>query len=250
MRFAVVGHRGAIAEAPENTVSSFQRAEEIGVDEIETDVRISCDGQLFMLHDDDLNRVADTASDEAFPPAADLPWSTISSIDLGGGEHVPTLEQMYEATTVQIQLEIKALGAIGPILQFLAEHRDLADRTILSSFSIEAMVRVAAEAPDIRRGVIIPGWRHAADHPDSVAGLIRQTGSERIHCRWDGLTAAAVDQVHELGCEIHGWPGRTEEDYETATTVGVDGMCSDDPRGLTHWLEERKLRPVTRRLAT
>ena len=52
----VIGHRGAAALAPENTWASFDRAIDIGVDAIETDVHATCDGRLVLLHDADLSR--------------------------------------------------------------------------------------------------------------------------------------------------------------------------------------------------
>ena len=53
---ALVGHRGARGEAPENTLASFQVAVEAGVTEMELDVRLSSDGQLIVLHDSDVTR--------------------------------------------------------------------------------------------------------------------------------------------------------------------------------------------------
>lgn len=177
MALVIVGHRGAPVEAPENTVASFLTADEIGVGEVETDVRVSSDGQLLMLHDAELDRVAVDPSQRGLGAVADLPWSTISRVDLGAGQRVPTLAEMYAATTTPIQLEIKALAAVDGLVDHFADHPEDAQRTILSSFSIEAMTVAADRLPDIRRGVIIGSWVKAQSHP---GGAVRADEADRL----------------------------------------------------------------------
>lgn len=238
MTFAVVGHRGAMAEAPENTVASYRVAEEIGVEEVETDVRISSDGQLFMLHDATLDRVAAEPAGRDLGPVAELTWSKISSVDVGEGERVPTLEQMYQATTRLIQLEIKDLAAIDGLVNFFPDHPDYASRTILTSFSVEAMATVARKLPEIRRGIIVSRWADAEVYPGGHQKLIQETGSCRMHSGWEGLTAEIVQQLHDEGFEVHGWPTRNEDDLRRGLELGVDGTTSDDPRTLRRWLAD------------
>ncbi|GAA3587565.1 glycerophosphodiester phosphodiesterase family protein [Nonomuraea rosea] len=238
MAFAVVGHRGAMAEAPENTIASFRVAEEAGVDEMETDVRISSDGQLFMLHDATLDRVAAEPAGKGLGPVAELTWSTISSVDVGEGERVPTLEQMYQATTRLIQLEIKDLAAIDGLTGFFPQHPGYAERTILTGFSVEAMITVAEKLPEIPRGIIVPSWTDAEAHPGGYRKLIKETGSCRIHSGGEGLTAEIVRQLHDEGFPVHGWPTRDEDDLRRWLELGVDGTTSDDPRTVRRWLAE------------
>lgn len=227
-----------MAEAPENTVASFRLAEEIGVDEVETDVRISADGQLFMLHDATLDRVAADAAGRDLGPTGELDWATISRVDLGGGEHVPTLDQMYDATSSTIQLEIKDLAVIDSLVGFFAEHDDLAQRTILTGFSTEAMASVAVKLPQIRRGIITSTWTEVINYPGGPEGLIKETSSARLHSGTEGLTADDVSRLHEAGYELHCWPTRTIDDLRRALELGADGTTSDDPRTLKVWLAE------------
>lgn len=227
-----------MAEAPENTVASYRRAEEACVDEVETDVRISADGQLFMLHDATLDRVAADQHGKDLGPVGELPWSRISAVDVGAGEHVPTLDQMYQATTSTIQLEIKDLAVIDPLVGYFAEHADHAERTILTGFSVDAMASVAAKLPRIRRGIITSSWTQVEEHPGGPDGLIKETGSSRLHCGWEGLTGDVVDNLHRNGLELHVWPTRDADDLRRAVELGVDGTTSDDPRTLKRWLAE------------
>ncbi|GAB2958257.1 glycerophosphodiester phosphodiesterase [Nonomuraea fastidiosa] len=238
MAFAIVGHRGAMAEAPENTIASYRVAEEVGVDELETDVRISSDGQLFMLHDATLDRTAADATGKDLGPVARLPWSRISAVDVGGGERVPTLEQMYQATTRFVQLEIKDLAAIEALTDFFLRHPDHAERTILTGFSVEAMATVAQKLPHIPRGIIVSKWTDAEKHPGGYRQLLEDTGSSRIHSGGEGLTAEIVERLHEEGFPVHGWPTRTQDDLRHWIELGVDGTTGDDPRTVRRWLAE------------
>lgn len=225
-----------MAEAPENSLASYRTAEEIGVDEVETDVRISADGQLFMLHDATLDRVAAEPAGRGLGEVAGLPWSTISSVDIGAGERVPTLQQMYDVTTRVIQLEIKDLAAIDALAGFLDDHPAEAARTILTSFSAEAMAVASRRLPRIPRGVIVSSWDRAVDYPGGPEALINETGSTRVHTGWSGLSAEVVSRLHEAGCQVHGWPCRTRTDLDNALELGLDGTTSDDPRTVREWL--------------
>lgn len=236
MSLVIVGHRGAPAEAPENTVASFRIADEVGAGEVETDVRVSADGQLLMLHDANLDRVAVDPAQRGIGDVAELPWSKISSVDLGSGQRVPTLEEMYAATSTPIQLEVKALEAVDGLVGYFADHPDDAARTIISSFSLEAMAAAVEKLPDLRRGVIIGSWIKAEAHPGGALELLKQTGSSRLHCGWEGLTSDVVDTLHDAGYEVHGWPGREREHYQRAVETGVDGTCADDPRTFLQWV--------------
>lgn len=225
-----------MAEAPENTVASYRVAEEIGVEEVETDLRISSDGQLFMLHDATLDRVAAEPAGKDLGPVAELAWSKISSVNVGEGERVPTLEQLYQATTRLIQLEIKDLAAIDGLVDFFPDHPDYAERTILTSFSVEAMATVAEKLPEIPRGIIVSSWTDAEGYPGGYQKLIKETGSRRIHSGWEGLTAEIVQQLHDEGFPVHGWPTRNEDDLRRGLKLGLDGTTSDDPRTVQRWL--------------
>lgn len=238
MAFAVIGHRGAMAEAPENTIASFRVSDEIGVDEMETDVRISADGQLFMLHDATLDRVAAEPAGKNLGPVAELSWSKISSVDVGEGERVPTLEQMYAATTRPIQLEIKDLAVIDGLVDFFPRHRAYAERTILTGFSVEALATVAEKLPEIPRGIIVSKWSVAEAYPGGYQKLLKETGSCRIHSGWEGLTAEIVQRLHDDGIPVHGWPTHNEDDLRRGLALGVDGTTSDDPRRLQRWLAQ------------
>ena len=100
----IVGHRGAMAHAPENSLEGYALAERIGVDEIELDVRLSADEQLFLLHDATLDRTAGDDSARSRGPAGELTLAQLQQVVLDSGRGVVTLQEMYEATSTFIQI--------------------------------------------------------------------------------------------------------------------------------------------------
>ena len=87
----VVGHRGANAEAPENTLKSFRKAIEIGADMIEFDIHITKDGEIVVTHDASLMRVAKVNIN-----VENVNYSDLESIDMGEGEKLPRLDDLFE----------------------------------------------------------------------------------------------------------------------------------------------------------
>src|SRR5256885_16654645 len=85
----ILGHRGAPAEAPENTLASFRRAAELGADGIELDVQRSADGRLPLIHDARVDRTTD-----GHGTVGELPWATLAALDAGNGERIPTLDDL------------------------------------------------------------------------------------------------------------------------------------------------------------
>jgi glycerophosphoryl diester phosphodiesterase len=97
-RVDVIAHRGASADAPENTPAAFRRAVELGADWFECDVTRTKDGRLVMIHDDTVDRTTDGRG-----RVADLTFDEVRRLDAGSwkgaafaGERIPTLEETLE----------------------------------------------------------------------------------------------------------------------------------------------------------
>lgn len=95
---AIVAHRGAMSERPENTMAAFERAVELGADVIELDVRRSADGRLFLMHDATLDRTTNGSG-----PAAEHTFEEWGALDAGSwfdpnhaGERIPSLREALE----------------------------------------------------------------------------------------------------------------------------------------------------------
>ncbi|MGO1849081.1 glycerophosphodiester phosphodiesterase [Microbacterium sp.] len=238
MSLLVVGHRGAMAHLPENSLASYALAEEIGVDEIELDVRLSKDEQLFLLHDATLDRTAGDDSARDLGPAAELTLAQLQAATLDSGRGVVTLAEMYDATHTFIQLEIKDPAVVPHLARFFEERPDDAARTVLTGFDADA-VRHAAEAmPHIGRQIIVTELVKAQEYEGGLWALLDHAKVTRFASGFAGLTRELVEQLHAREIEVHVWPMRTIEQMREALRLGVDGATSDDPAQAIAWRDQ------------
>jgi glycerophosphoryl diester phosphodiesterase len=221
----VIGHRGAAALAPENTIASIEAAWEAGADGVEIDVRLSSDGALVLMHDVDVSRTtAGTGRVDA------LPVATLR--ELG----VPTLEEVLERLPGDrsIVIEVKghpweaghdpdepAARAVGALLAPRAHER----RVVVSSFNPRALRAVREAAPTVRTAILTPA---AIDLASNLAAAV-DGGYDECHVPASILDAAFVLAAHDAGRRVVAW---TVDDGERLTMFrewGVDGAICDDP---------------------
>ncbi|MFE6971328.1 glycerophosphodiester phosphodiesterase [Isoptericola sp. NPDC057653] len=231
---------------PENSLESYALAEHVGVDEIELDVRLSRDGELFLLHDATLDRTAGDDSARGLGPAADLTLAQLQAVRLDSGRGVVTLAEMYAATRTFIQLEIKDPATVPYLAAYFTAHPDDAGRTILTGFDPDALRHAADLIPTIGRCIIVKTIAVADEFEGGWRGLLDHTRSTRFACGFEGLTPRIVDAVHDLGLELHVWPLRTIDDMRRAVELGADGTTSDDPELARSWYEQALAEPAAR----
>src|SRR5690349_2161152 len=139
----ILGHRGASADAPENTMRAFRLALEQGADGVELDVQPSADCVPVVIHDGTLDRTTDGRG-----PVSALPWAEISRLR-AGGEPVPRLDEVAAwagETGAWLNVEVKGGGIEGRVLDVL--HRaEVLERTVLSSFVPEIVWELRRMAP-------------------------------------------------------------------------------------------------------
>jgi len=140
----IYAHRGASAEQPENTLASFHRALDLGVQGIELDVHLSRDGVPVVIHDTTLDRTTDGHGEVAAFDIADL-----QRLDAGGGEAIPTLREVLELVSGQthVDIEVKAGCAADAVLDEVANHHDLAG--LMSSFDHDVLRYVHSAHPHV-----------------------------------------------------------------------------------------------------
>lgn len=239
--YAVVGHRGARDLSPENTLESFRLAEEIGVHELEFDIRLSADGVAIVLHDATLDRTAATEAGRGLGPVAELTYQQIKAVDVGEGRYVPTLAEVVAATTVPLQVEIKAVEACDEVARVVAElHPADAERIRFTSFQPEALRRMHALAPEITRGLITHGYPDAGRHPDGIETVLAEVEATAFYCGWEGLTDELVARIHDAGYEMAAWPVRSLDEVRRGLALGFNGGTVDDPRAGVEWLAQAR----------
>lgn len=229
----IIGHRGAMAYAPENSALSFVTAEEQGVDEIEFDVRLSSDGVPVILHDGHLDRVAPDVAPGTL--VQDTSWEQLKAISLPRGQRILTLDEALALTHVEIQIEVKDPAAIDVIAAALADSPDTQRRSRITCFDPAVLEHSHRLLPRVRRGLITGAWT-----PETGA-VAAEVGADVVYCGWDGLTRAAVDALHARSVQVGGWPLRTRQDADLAVRLDVDVVTADDPIAARTWLEAAAL---------
>ena len=98
----IMGHRGAPADEPENTLRSFRRALAVGVAAVELDVQLTKDGRLAVIHDETLDRTTNGRG-----PVQDFTLAELKRLDAGRGEPVPSLEEVFDLVQGQAHLVVE-----------------------------------------------------------------------------------------------------------------------------------------------
>jgi glycerophosphoryl diester phosphodiesterase len=230
----VIGHRGAAACAPENTLAGFRRARALNCRWVEFDVRLTADEQPVLLHDSRLERTTDGRG-----KLSALSLAAVRRHDAGAWfgpsfakERVPTLEEavtLLAALGLGANVELKATrgreaetGAV--VAETLTRLCPSAlPELLLSSFRPAALVAARARAPGIARGILfraIPkNWRTVAE----------RLGCATIHADHQRLRPALVTEIRGAGYPLLAYtvndPGRANALFDW----GVTSVFSDDP---------------------
>ena len=225
----LIGHRGASAEAPENTLAAFARALARGVDGIELDVQLTRDGVPVVFHDATLTRLTGRPGRIAAQPARSLRALRIR------GEPIPTLAEVLALTRGRavVQVELKRGVAVAPVVRAV-RRSGAADGILFASFQRSQVAAAAALAPEVPRMLIHPGWPAAAGSvaagARALVPVLARLGASGVSLDWRGLrTAAAVRTLHRHGFSVWCWTVNAPGVMLRLSAWGVDGLLSDDP---------------------
>ena len=157
----VIAHRGGAGLWPENTLYAFERAAALGVDVIETDVRVTADGELVVFHDEGVERTTDGAGRVGSLTLAELkrldaayrfsPDGGRSFPLRGSGVTIPTLREVFTSLPrMRFNIEPKhaAPSLAVPLCRLIREH-GMADRVLVASFSGAVLAEFRRECPEV-----------------------------------------------------------------------------------------------------
>jgi glycerophosphoryl diester phosphodiesterase len=197
-----IGHRGAAGHAPENTIDSFQKALELGCDEVETDVWLVDTGQLVISHD---------------PPDGTTTLTLEAVLDFCRGRLGVNVELKSALS------ESKALATGAQVARILASRKG--DEAYVSSFWWPALEGARGAAPAVRRAFIF------SDSPDRSA-LMESARALRLwalHPNRAYVTPELVKAAHVSGMKLNAWTVNEPREIATFAEWGVDGVMSDYP---------------------
>ncbi len=233
----ILGHRGALRDAPENTLASFREALAQGAHGVELDSKLSRDGHVVVIHDRTVDRTTDGRG-----RVADLTLADLKRLDAGAwfssrfsGECVPTLDEVVEALppAAVLNIELTNYGTVGDglearVAEVVRRHR-AERRVILSSFhplTLWAARRACALPLALLTGIFNP----LRVPNDWLAALVPH---RLLHPHAPLVTPALVERVHRQGRRLNAWfthdAGETEGDLQALAVLGVDGMITNAP---------------------
>jgi len=220
-----IGHRGAAAHAPDNSLAGIDAAARLGADAAEIDVQLTRDGIAVAAHDLALRGADGSARLIAEGTLAELRATP-------GGAALATLDEIVvrcRAQRLGLYLELKAGAAITPMLESLRQHHF--DEVIVGSFRPDWLADLKQAAPDLPTSVLF-----SSPAIDACA-LAAAAHADYVHPCWEWrdarpdtlLTEGWVARVRAAGLGIISWHEERPAVIAGLRRCGVDGICSDRP---------------------
>jgi glycerophosphoryl diester phosphodiesterase len=215
-----IGHRGAAALAPENSLEAIDAAAEHGVDAVELDVVRGADGVV--LGHAPLLTTGAARLDDALRRA----------VDRG----------------LAVQIDVKARGVEADVVAALRRH-DLLGRSFVSACPLPILAAFAVLEPELPRSLTYPEDRYGVSGrrlvrpvvrpglaamrsllPRRLPRWLRSTGAGAVTLNWAVVTPTVIDTCHRLGIAVFAWTVNEPAVAKTLVESGVDGIITDDPR--------------------
>lgn len=230
----VIGHRGAAAYAPENTLEGIHTAADMGIDWVELDVKLTKDDVPIIFHDDTLDRTTNGSG-----PVSERTYSEIKALEAGSwfgdsfaGITIPTLE---EAVDVLLQRELGLNLEIKPCpgreretaevaLDMLSQIWDDHDRLLISSFQHVSLEAAQEMAADWARGLLLP-----EEWPENWAELAEYLSVTTINLNGNTATRDQVEMAIDAEKAVLAYTINDPITLRELQGWGVDGFFSDEP---------------------
>lgn len=234
-------HRGASADAPENTMAAFELAILEGADAIEIDLQVSSDGELVICHDESLERLA------GFPGfVVQTPWDELKVIDIAyhrpefplmAMPRLADLLDLLEPTNLALNVELKNSILPMPAIERKAYEmtRDFAKnhRVIFSSFNHQSMVTLLDIDPTLEVAPLYSRVEEA--DPFLMAGL----GMKALHPQWQVLRDDDyVQRAHSAGLKMHTWTIDRPGDLRRIIQARPAAIITNVPLQMRRFVEE------------
>jgi glycerophosphoryl diester phosphodiesterase len=224
-----IAHRGASAEAPENTLAAFQRALAAGVDGVELDVQVTQDGVPVVCHDATLGRLTGRRG-----CIARLTRDKLRAVRVRG-EPLPTLAEVLALTAGQavVQIEIKHGVPVAPVVRAVQRAR-AAGEVVFASFDAAIVDEVRRLAPGIPRMLITGNRRLGRAAPgarvEALVPILAALGAAGVSVDWRALRSPAfIPAMKSRGQCVWCWTVNDPRVMLRLAAWGVDAILSDHP---------------------
>lgn len=225
------GHRGASADAPENTLPAFALALGQGADGFELDVQLTRDDEVVVIHDETLERTTNGTG-----WVLDHSLAELRRLDASAGRpgfrnvRIPVLAEVLELlvdsdATVNIELKTDNLpnrGIEERVLEVVAAS-GVGDRVLFSSFNhytLRNLRKLGAEQPcgALISDRLFKPWRY-----------VQALGVQALHPSVQWVTRGLVEKCHRRDLAVHAWTVNSRKGLRRQFTHGVDAVITDVP---------------------
>ena len=244
----ILGHRGASALAPENTIAAFRRSIDDGADGIEFDVRLTRDGVVVVIHDDTLERTANVHRRVSQMTAAELAttdvgrWFRAPEGSQGFScETVPSLQQVFDLYSENdglLYLEMKPDAGteaelVSEVVRMI-RHSNLRDRIIVECFDLLLIQKVKEIDSNVKTAAL---FEPKLSRPISfvrtkLAAIAHAHGADEIALHHTLVSPRSIENSLRLGLGVVVWTVDNPEWVPRAQTLGVTGLITNNPAKL------------------
>jgi len=245
----IIGHRGASALAPENTIAAFRRAIDDGADGIEFDVRLARDGVAVVIHDATLERTGLVRRKVSDLTAAELGATEVGrwfrqAVTAGAefaGETVPTLQQVFELFSEHnglLYLEMKPDAGTGNELASevvrMIRQSTLVERVIVECFDLSLIQRVKQIDSRIRAAALFEPklLRTNWFFRQKLAALASASGANEIALHHALASRRMIEQAQQQGLSVVVWTVDNPEWVIRGQALGVSALITNNPASL------------------
>lgn len=219
-----IGHRGAKAYAPENTLLAFQKAIEMNVDGIELDVHVCKTGEIVVIHDYTVDRTTN-----GIGLVNDLSFEKIKRLRINDLYEIPTLIEVLELTNQKclINIELKGKEMTPAVLALIAFYTDEKNwkysQFLVSSFDWVSLLDIHLLNSKIPLGVL-------TEYDLNLAfAFAKFINAKSIHSYYHLLTKENTAQMQVDGLQVFAWTVNEPEDIHKIKSFNVNGIISDYP---------------------
>lgn len=220
----IIGHRGAKGYAAENTLASFQKALELGVDMIELDVHLCASGEIVVIHDETIDR-----STSGNGLVSELSLSQLKMVSIEVQHYIPTLAEVLDLINRKCVVNIELKGAntakatLDIIDLYISQNNWQPTDFIISSFDWLALKEVHLQNPNLPIGVL------TTTDIDLAIEFAKFCNAVAIHPYFHLLTHELVSKMKSENLKIYPWTVNEPEDIIFVQSFNVDGIISDYP---------------------
>ncbi|HKO97306.1 MAG TPA: glycerophosphodiester phosphodiesterase family protein [Pyrinomonadaceae bacterium] len=243
----ILGHRGASARAPENTIAAFAQAMNDGADGIEFDVRLSSDGVPVVIHDDSLKRTASINQLVSQLTAEELrktdvgSWLARKRPTLGqfAGEPLPLLSEVLDFFSTRagfLYIEMKSDSQQGPLLAAavvrLVREYQFVDRVVVESFDLPSIREVKRLDGTMRTAALFePKLSHplATIRRRNMVAQALEHEADEIALHHTLANKATVERARERGLDVVLWTVDEPSWIKRAQLIGIKALIANDP---------------------